>query len=71
MNEGQCKIILKVKDEKELGECEQKAKNMGLPCVLIRDRGLTEVPPNTVTCLGIGPGPDKEINEITRNLALL
>ena len=71
MHEGQCKIALKVKDKKELFECEQKAKELNLPYALIIDRGLTEVPPDTITCLGIGPGPAEKINEITGKLALL
>ncbi len=69
--EGQCKIAVKVPDEKSLCEIETSAKEMGLPCSLIVDRGLTEIPPNTVTCLGIGPAPSERIDKITGNLPLL
>jgi PTH2 family peptidyl-tRNA hydrolase len=69
--EGQRKIAVKVKTEKELVELEEQAKELGLPCALIVDRGLTEVPPDTVTCLGIGPAPSEKIDKLTGNLPLL
>lgn len=71
MNEGQCKIAVKVKSEKELLDLEKKAKALSLPCALIVDRGLTEVPPGTITCLGIGPAPAEEVDKITGLLPLL
>lgn len=69
--EGQRKIAVRVKTEKELTELEEKAKELDLPCALIVDRGLTEIPPNTVTCLGIGPAPSERIDKLTGNLPLL
>jgi PTH2 family peptidyl-tRNA hydrolase len=69
--EGQCKIAVKVKNEEELAELEARAKQMGLPHALVADRGLTEVPPGTVTCLGIGPAPVEKVDNITGNLPLL
>jgi PTH2 family peptidyl-tRNA hydrolase len=71
LNEGQCKVVLKVKSEKELLALEKQAKEMALPCALIIDRGLTEIPPGTITCLGIGPAPTDKIDKITGNLPLL
>jgi len=71
IEEGQCKIAVKVKSEKELLELEKQAKELALPCALIIDRGLTEVPPGTITCLGIGPAPTEKIDEITGILPLL
>ncbi len=69
--EGQCKIAVKVENERQLLEIQQKAKKLGLPCVLIYDRGLTELPPDTLTCLGVGPAPSEKVDEITGKLALL
>jgi PTH2 family peptidyl-tRNA hydrolase len=71
MAEGQRKIAVKVKSEKELLALEERAKDLGLPCALIVDRGLTEIPPNTVTCLGIGPAPAEKVDRLTGNLPLL
>jgi PTH2 family peptidyl-tRNA hydrolase len=71
MEEGQCKIAVKVRSEKELLELERQAKDLALPCALIIDRGLTEVPPGTVTCLGIGPAPAEKVDKITGTLPLV
>ena len=71
LREGQCKIAVKVPNEKTLTELGEQAKEMGLPCALIVDRGLTEIPPNTVTCLGIGPAPAERVDKVTGKLPLL
>jgi PTH2 family peptidyl-tRNA hydrolase len=71
LSEGQCKIAVRVKSEKELLELERQAKELALPNALIVDRGLTEIPPNTVTCLGIGPAPAEKVDRITGKLPLL
>jgi len=69
--EGQCKIAVRAESEQELLELEKKAKKSKLPTALIIDRGLTELPPNTITCLGIGPAPSTQIDAITGKLPLL
>ncbi|HEX9261301.1 MAG TPA: peptidyl-tRNA hydrolase Pth2 [Candidatus Bathyarchaeia archaeon] len=69
--EGQRKIAVKVKDEKELGELEKAAEDLGLPNALIVDRGLTEIPEGTVTCLGIGPAPAELMDRLTGKLPLM
>lgn len=71
LDEGQGKIAVKVKTEKELFLLKDEAERSGLTCALIVDRGLTEIPPNTVTCLGIGPAPSEKIDKLTGNLPLL
>lgn len=69
--EGQRKIAVKVKDEKELSELESAAKDLGLPNALIVDRGLTQIPEGTITCLGIGPAPETLVDKLTGKLRLL
>lgn len=71
VKEGQCKVVVKVKNEKELLTLEKQAKELALPCALIIDRGLTEIPPGTTTCLGIGPAPAEKIDKLTGKLPLL
>lgn len=71
MDEGQRKIAVKVKSEKNLMELEKAALELALPCALIIDRGLTEIPPDTITCLGVGPAPAKEVDKLTGQLPLL
>ena len=68
--EGQRKIAVKVPSEKELGELNEAADKMGLPHALIVDRGLTEIPAGTVTCLGIGPAPAERVDRLTGKLPL-
>jgi len=71
LEEGQCKIALKAKSEEELLKLEKEAKESSLPYALIVDRGLTEIPPGTITCLGIGPAPSALLDKITGKLQLL
>jgi PTH2 family peptidyl-tRNA hydrolase len=69
--EGQRKVAVKVQSEKELLKLEEVAKDLGLPNALIVDRGLTQIPEGTVTCLGIGPAPEEMIDRLTGDLKLL
>ena len=69
--EGMKKVVLKVSSEKELKDFLKLAKKEKLPCDLIRDAGLTQIEPGTITALGIGPADDKKIDKITGKLKLL
>jgi len=69
--EGAKKVILKAKSLEELLDLEKKARRLKLPYALIVDRGLTEIPPNTPTALGIGPSISKLIDKVTGHLPLL
>jgi PTH2 family peptidyl-tRNA hydrolase len=71
IDEGQRKVAVKVRTEKELLELEKQAREFALPLALIVDRGLTEIPPNTITCLGIGPAPSEKVDKLTGRLPLL
>ncbi|MFQ6064963.1 MAG: peptidyl-tRNA hydrolase Pth2 [Candidatus Bathyarchaeia archaeon] len=71
LEEGQCKIAVRVDSKEELLELERDAKELQMPSALITDKGLTELPPGTETCLGIGPAPSDKIDKVTGNLRLL
>ncbi len=71
MREGQSKIALKVKDLETVLKLMQEAKVAKLPFCLVRDKGLTQVEPGTVTCLAIGPAPSRLLDPLTGRLALL
>ena len=70
-SEGQRKIVVRAKDLDELLFLKDKAEKLGLNTCIIQDAGLTEVPPGTITCLGIGPDDEQTINRVTGNLPLL
>ena len=66
----QKKIVLKVETEKELVELFEQLKQI-LPCALIRDAGHTQIAPNTLTALGVGPAKEEEIDKFINHLKLL
>jgi len=69
--QGMKKIVLKVKDEKELLEYKKKAEDLGLVNALVIDAGKTMLKAGTITCLAIGPDKDEKIDKITKNLKLV
>lgn len=70
-SQGQKKVVLKVKDEKELIEFLNLAKAAKLKAALITDAGKTVIAPGTKTCLGIGPDSEEKIDAITGKLKML
>jgi PTH2 family peptidyl-tRNA hydrolase len=69
--EGQRKIVLKAESLEELVKLMNAALKEGIPACLVSDMGLTELPPNTVTCLGLGPAPEELMDRVTKPLPLL
>ena len=68
---GQAKVVVKAENLQELLELENHARTIGLPAASVQDSGLTQIPPGTITCVGIGPGPAELIDSVTRHLKLL
>ena len=69
--EGGKKIVLKVKDEKELFKYKEMAEDSVLKTALITDAGHTVLEPGTITCLGIGPDLEEKIDKISGKLKMM
>ncbi|MDO8628449.1 MAG: peptidyl-tRNA hydrolase Pth2 [Nanoarchaeota archaeon] len=69
--EGAKKVVLKVPDERSLKMFFAEAQLQGLPCALINDAGHTELPPNTLTVVGLGPAEEERLDKLTGQLKML
>jgi PTH2 family peptidyl-tRNA hydrolase len=70
-DEGAKKVALEAEGEDELRELAERAEGLGIAAAIIEDRGLTEVPPGTVTALGLGPDLSSRLDKVTGSLPLL
>ncbi len=70
-DEGQKKVAIRVPGLEEIYRLKEIAESRGFQTCIISDAGLTQVPPGTVTCLGIGPDEEEKLDEITRDYPLL
>lgn len=68
--EGVTKIVLEVDGENALLDIYRRVCANYLPVSIICDEGRTEVLPGTITCIGIGPAQDNQINKVTGKLKL-
>ena len=65
------KVVVYVDSLDDLIKLKNKADSLSIVNALITDAGLTQIPPNTITCLGLGPDDDDLIDKITRDLKLV
>jgi PTH2 family peptidyl-tRNA hydrolase len=68
---GEKKVVLKVDSEEALLELHKIVKGKHIPCALVVDAGLTQIPSGSPTALGIGPWSGDEIDSVTSKLKLL
>jgi len=71
ISEGQKKVVLKANDERTLHELKVIAGQNGISSSLVQDAGMTEIPPGTITALGLGPAKTEDLDKITGTLTLL
>ena len=71
LEEGMPKVVVQALDETELRRLLDLALQNGITALLVEDAGRTVVPEGTVTCLGLGPASDEEIDRLTGELKLL
>ena len=70
-DEGQKKVVVKGKDQAHLFDIYEKARGLGFPAYIVKDAGLTQLPPGTVTAVAVGPAPEADVDKITGELKLL
>ncbi len=68
--EGEKKIVLKAKLQ-EILEAKKWADSRGIPNFLVRDAGLTQLEPGTITALAIGPWEENELDSFFARFKLL
>jgi PTH2 family peptidyl-tRNA hydrolase len=68
---GQAKVVVKINSFEQLVKVRQHAESLELTVVEVHDSGLTQLPPGTTTCIGIGPATAELIDKVTGGLKLL
>jgi PTH2 family peptidyl-tRNA hydrolase len=68
---GSKKVVVRAESLKGLMEIYEEARQLKLPCALIRDAGRTEILPGTETAVGIGPCRGRDIDKVTGKLKML
>ncbi|KAJ0172908.1 hypothetical protein K1T71_011084 [Dendrolimus kikuchii] len=71
MSVGQTKVAVKTNSLEELKLIEQNARNEGINTSMFVDCGRTQIAPDTITVLGVGPAPRDLVDKVTGHLKLL
>lgn len=69
--DGQAKVAVKTDSLDELKQIAENASKLGLITYMIRDAGRTQIAPNSVTVLSVGPAPKDVVDGVTGHLKLL
>ena len=68
--EGMAKIVVYVENERALFALKESLPS-DIPRAVITDAGRTVIAPGTVTCMGIGPYEEEELDRFTSELKLV
>jgi len=68
---AQTKVVLAINSYEQLHQVKNEAVNRGLPCYVVQDIGKTEVLPDTITCLVVGPADSGRLNKFTEGFKTL
>ncbi len=69
--DGMPKVVLKGETADEIVRFEEAAKRRGIPAYLVTDAGRTVLPAGTITCVGLGPASEEELDQLTGELKLV
>lgn len=70
-NFNEVKVVLKVQGKDELEKIIEKCEDFNIPFSWVFDAGKTQIEPNTLTAVGIGPYDSELIDSIVGDLKLL
>ncbi|KAG8345887.1 hypothetical protein TRVL_03283 [Trypanosoma vivax] len=68
---GSKKVALQCDSEQELVEAYRAARREGLPHMIVRDAGRTQIAPGSKTVLAVGPAPGSLVDRVTGRFKLL
>ncbi|XP_045503250.1 peptidyl-tRNA hydrolase 2, mitochondrial [Colias croceus] len=68
---GQAKVAVKTDSVDDMKQIADNAKKMGIITSMIRDAGRTQIAPNSITVLGVGPAPKDVVDKVTGHSKLL
>ncbi len=69
LREGAKKVVLKASED-ELIKIAEEGRRQGLVVAIIHDAGLTQIAPNSLTAIAIGPDFEKKVDTVTSHLKL-
>lgn len=69
-DEGFRKIVLKVPGITDILKAEAKCIEHRVPYFVVYDFGLTELAEDTMTCIGIGPDLNENVDKVTGRMKL-
>lgn len=71
MRDGAKKAVVRTECADDFITLKRRADDLNLINTIISDAGHTEIPTGTKTVLGVGPGPNNLIDQVTGSLSLV